>query len=237
MNIHDYLKDSTLVREELFNYRLLYELKMAAAERLYHLKTFKSTVDIEGFDIMLDDNNKVCRLQLKSRYNASTRVLKEIHSVMLLPNRYDANLLRFNNGLCPSHDNGIVLIDVSHKPELQEPIVQYYYLDFYLLFAISKGLITWKKRQVQKADEILRIILTTKVKNERIKIPLGLMVKIRDTSSLLAICGLDSSKDVTHRRAFMKIFAKNTNRAIDNNGVIVACKNMYVNILSSLVKE
>jgi hypothetical protein len=231
MNLHDYLKCNTLVREELLNYKLFYDLKLAAAERLYHLKIFESTVDVEGFDVMLDDNCKVCRFQLKSKYIASTRILKKIHSVMLLPNKYDANILKINNGLCPSQDNGLVLIDVRVN-RAEGTIIQYYYLDFYILFAIARGLFTDKKRNQDKAQKIINEVLDTKSRSSRIDIPISLMLKIKDSASLLAICGFDSTEDFTHRHSFMKIFNKTTETKEDWE--IDSFKKIYRDCINSL---
>src|SRR5947209_9589756 len=53
-------------REEILTCRFLYDVKLAAANRDYHLLSHYSDVDHNGFDIILDDLLHVIRLQLKS---------------------------------------------------------------------------------------------------------------------------------------------------------------------------
>ncbi|MDY0144144.1 MAG: hypothetical protein RBR97_19865 [Bacteroidales bacterium] len=235
MSIQGYLKDFTTVREELFNHKLFYDLKMAAARREYHLKIFQSNVDIEGFDIMLDDNQKACRFQLKTRFNSQTRVLKNIHSVMLLPKRRNANLIRFDNGICPTLDNGVIFIDIKYLENDICPKVDYYYLDFYLLHSISEEFISSKLKYKCKAQAILEELLCSKRKNKRIKVPISLFIKLKDASSLLAICGFDSEENNTLQYFYMKIFAKEYEKyETFSNENSVIYKNSYTKIINEL---
>ena len=52
--------------EELFNYRLLYDLKLAAFAHGYHLLTYYTDVDHDGFDVILDDRDYLRKIQLKT---------------------------------------------------------------------------------------------------------------------------------------------------------------------------
>jgi hypothetical protein len=211
---------------------------MAAAEREYHLKIFQSTVDIEGFDVMLDDNQQARRFQLKTRFNAKTRVLKDIHSVMLMPKRRNANLIRFENGMCPTLDNGLIFIDINYPTDTFIPDIQYFYLDFYILHSISKGIIPWKTHYIEKSKEILERLLISKRKNQRINIPISLFLKLKNASSLLAISGFDSMDKNTLQYFFMNVFAKEITE-IDyvaaNEEQKQIFKKNYIDIISGLV--
>ena len=55
MNV--FLKDNTQIREDLLNLKLFFDLKEASAYSKVHLKIFRSDVDIDGFDIIIDDND------------------------------------------------------------------------------------------------------------------------------------------------------------------------------------
>lgn len=234
MSIHNYLKESTIVREELFNLKLFYDLKKAAAEREYHLKIFQSSVDIEGFDIILDDNQKNGRYQIKTRFNAKTRVIRGIHSVMLLPNKGIADLIRFDNGLCPTVDNGIIFIDIKYLEHDNEPFVQYYYTDFYIILMIAKGLFELNENTIRQANALLDKLITIKRRNYRIDIPIKMFLKLRDASSLLAISGFDCDKNKTLQYYFMKVYGKE-NKSNDPISVIEETKLLYKNILRNTI--
>ncbi len=59
-------KENTDAREEVLNHRLHYDLKIAPAERDYHLLSYIADVDHDGFDVILDDRDNLRKIQLKS---------------------------------------------------------------------------------------------------------------------------------------------------------------------------
>jgi hypothetical protein len=59
-------ESNTHFREELFNHKLLYDLKLATMKyRDYHLLTYFSDVDHDGFDVIFDDRDRIKKTQLK----------------------------------------------------------------------------------------------------------------------------------------------------------------------------
>ncbi len=67
MNDGDYLKTNADICEDLFNFRFAYDIKRAAVGRGYHLQTYLTAVDRDGFDIILDDKDELRKVQLKTR--------------------------------------------------------------------------------------------------------------------------------------------------------------------------
>ena len=53
-------------RESIINHKLLFDLKIAAAERGYFLNTYLPEVDQDGFDIIFDDHDLVIKTQIKT---------------------------------------------------------------------------------------------------------------------------------------------------------------------------
>lgn len=206
-----YLKNkaNSMVREELFNHRLSYDLKKAAAERAYHLKIFKTTVDFEGHDITIDDNNKIGRYQIKTRFEAKTSSWL-IQKAMLLPRQRNAELMRFGNGLCSQNDNGVILIDIkSPKDNTNDFIVDYFYTDYYIIKSIATSLISRPQKIESKAIEIIDQLALTKSTSSKIEVSKSLFVKVKNPSCLLTICGFDSSENKQIEFLMMKLFENN----------------------------
>lgn len=55
-----YLREAanSVGREKTFNYRLYFDLKLAAALGNYHLQVFQPDVDKDGYDLVLEDGNQ-----------------------------------------------------------------------------------------------------------------------------------------------------------------------------------
>ncbi len=67
--------ENSRTKESLVNYRLFYDLKLAAALQGYDLSLYTPDVDRDGFDIILDDQDSVRKIQLKTVSNDSTGTL------------------------------------------------------------------------------------------------------------------------------------------------------------------
>jgi hypothetical protein len=234
-----YLKDasSTLVREELFNFKLFYDLKIAAAKREYHLKIFSANVDFEGFDIVIDDDDKIGRYQIKTKLDSSTKIW-EIHKGILLPNNRNAELMRFDNGLCRYFDCGVILMDI--RPSLNEDDnyqVDYYYTDYYIIKSIATRLIKRNKRTVVLAEKIIEQLVLTKKYNDRIMIRQSLFVKLKSPSALLSICGFDSIENKQIQYLSMRLFERNKIRIkdIESDKEFSAYKKAFIYELNDLI--
>jgi len=236
-----YLKNNSnsLVREELFNYRLFYDLKKAAAEREYHLKIFAATVDFEGYDIIIDDGTKIGRYQIKTRFEARTPSWN-IHRGMLLPRKFNADIMNYDNGLCNQNDSGVILIDIKSNQERDiEYSLEYYYTDYYIIKAIAKKLIKRNKVTVNKANQILEKLILTKNLNTKISISKGLFVKVKNPSCLLAICGFDSKENIHIHHSLMKLFERNKINLtqIESNSNFSNYKNAFLHDIKKLIVQ
>lgn len=75
-----YLKENTQICEDILNQKLFFDLKEASALRKVHLKAFRSDVDVDGFDIIIDNNEDLLlKCQVKSRFDATTKYLVLSH--------------------------------------------------------------------------------------------------------------------------------------------------------------
>jgi|GEM_PF-4697459 hypothetical protein len=132
MTLEDYLKYHPKIREELLNHKIIFDLKLAAARANYHLKVYTVQVDFEGFDLLIEGEDVVKKVQLKSTLSATTGNW-EIHNSMLYPNIYVYHDFEFSEPLgCSFNDSGVVLIDVM-VVDGKNISIEYYYCDIYIL--------------------------------------------------------------------------------------------------------
>lgn len=188
----EFLKDNTQVREDILNQKLFFELKEASALRRIHLKAFRSDVDIDGFDIIIDNNDDLLlKCQVKSRFDANTPYF-DIHRIMLKPNNYLFEEFAFPepNG-CPFDNRGVIQIDGN--VENNRIVTRYYYLDIYLLRAMELGIFKLTNQSKSMAEELLKDLrYGSGLSNDKIRVLQSLFFPVKDTQALLSIMGFHS---------------------------------------------
>jgi len=110
---------NSLIREEILNYKLFFDLKITAAKYKNFLKIYKPEVDIEAADIIVEDTNDLTRkIQLKSRVKSTVKSWK-IHKTIMLPGMYQSLDYGFDSTICPHFPGAFILIDVveNTKPK------------------------------------------------------------------------------------------------------------------------
>lgn len=192
MAIKEYLKKNTLIREELINNKLLYDIKRAAALRGYHLKTYPARVDIEGFDLIIDDDDLLRKIQIKTTLDATTKSW-EIHRIMLRPNHSVFADYQFYGGVgCPKNHSGVLLLNVlvDAKNEIR---LEYYYTDINILLALEIGVISTNKHSKNHANSLLNDLRNTGTSHDTIGVSKGLFIKLASAEMFLAISGFHSN--------------------------------------------
>ena len=208
MRANEYLKNNSTVREEIINLKLFYELKRAAAEREYHLKIFDTNVDFEGFDIIIDDNSLTGKYQIKTTWNSKVSKWK-IHRNMLFPTSREGEKMRIGDGVvCSNVEKGIILLNVK---EIEDDInLDYFFTNFYIIKAISHGLIKRPKPTCELAKSKMNELLGKGGRpNEKIEINKGLFIKLKNAMSLLAICGFDNTINIHPKMRLLNLFEEN----------------------------
>lgn len=188
----NYLKNNTQIREDILNQKLFFDLKEASAQSKIHLKIFKSDVDVDGFDIIIDNNDDLLlKCQVKSRFDATTSYFG-IHRIMLKPNYYVFNEFEFSSPSgCPSDNRGAIQIDgdvINNKIT-----TKYYYLDIFLLRAMELGIFKLTNQTRTKAEQVLKSLRHESGKsNDKIDILQSLFFPVKNMQCLLAIIGFHS---------------------------------------------
>lgn len=189
----EYLKNDTKVREDILNQKLFFELKEASARQKVHLKIYLSDVDIDGFDVIIDNNDdQLAKFQLKSRLDATTSYF-DIHSVMLRPNWYVFDSFEFLSPMgCASNNRGVILIDANVVDN--KIISRYSYLDVFILRALELGIFQITSQSIKKAGEHLRVLRNDNIRsNEKIEVLDSLFFPLKDAEALLEIMNFNTA--------------------------------------------
>ena len=188
----EYLKNNTKIREDLLNQKLFFDLKEASARTKVHLKFYHSDVDIDGYDIIIENNDDhLIKCQLKSTVDATTAHF-DIHSIMLRPNWYIYQDLGFNSpNRCPSDNRGVILIDADVKNE--KIICKYSYFNIYLLRALELGIFKINRDSKRIAESLIDSLNSDEFKsNEKVSVLKSLFFPVKDADSLLGIMDFNS---------------------------------------------
>lgn len=188
----EYLKNNTQVREDILNQKLFFELKEASAKRQVHLKLFKSDVDVDGFDIIIDNNDdNTLKCQVKSRFDATTPYF-DIHKIMLKPSYYFFDSFEFIQLIgCPNDFRGIILIDGDIENEKIQ--TRYYYLDIFLLRAMELGIFKLTNQSKRISSELLNSLrVDNDPENKKISVLHSLFFPVKNVDALLAIMSFHS---------------------------------------------
>lgn len=199
MNLTKFLLESAQshAREEILKHKLLFDLKVAAAECGYHLQNYHSDVDHDGFDLVLDDGVNLRKVQLKSVGRKAKAAKWEIHRGLLRPTANNLEALGFqykhpefnNDKICWGVEGGVILI--RYEVNGSKVDVTYLYTDAYIISAISLGLIKKGKPTMRVADTV-RQDLPEKKANAKLKISRGLFVKAATPAHLLYLLGMEN---------------------------------------------
>src|SRR2546422_277113 len=96
-------------REFLLTSRVIHDLMVAAAARGYDLLVYAPTVDSDGFDLILDDRDRLLPLQLKSVISGGKTSEWAIHRKLLRPELHEIEWFGFEPSQCGEGRGGGVL--------------------------------------------------------------------------------------------------------------------------------
>lgn len=139
-SLHDFLNDpiNSLSRENIANHKLIFDVKLAAAESSYFLNVYLPDVDQCGCDLIFDDMHRVVQVQVKSIMTGGAALDWEIHKRLLRPKPQDIEPFGFESlheGAPPGVSGGVIRVEISAVPEFS---VKYYYTDIVILFGLYK---------------------------------------------------------------------------------------------------
>lgn len=193
MSLKDFLGDEANFhfREELFNHRLLYDLKLATiTARGYALLTYKCDVDHDGFDVILDDRDHLKKTQLKAKARWTKTASWDIHRTIIRPAAITMERLGFEPGSW-GVEGGVVLIEFDVDEKTNQVDVRYRFSDIYTITAIALEMLPRHPNTVEAAQH-LRGDLFNGNSNDKIGVGAGLFIPAADAQHLLTLIGLHS---------------------------------------------
>lgn len=192
-NLERFLREdlNSKTKEALINYRLFYELKLAAALAGYSLAIYQSDVDRDGFDVILDDFDTSRKIQLKTVMASSTTSSWDIHRSILRPHIDFADRLGFGEDTFGIGVQGAVILIVL-TPKDGGINVSYFVTDVFIISAFRFELIKKESANLSVALKKFFREIRGGSANSRIAIPKSLFIEAKSINHLLALLGFHS---------------------------------------------
>lgn len=182
-------------KESIINNRLYFDLKLAAAERGYFLNLYLPEVDKDGFDIILDDQSSLKKIQLKTVMASAKTTSWNIHKSLLRPTENYCNQLGFEaSPTGTGYQGGIILIEINTEHGLA---VEYYYTDIIILLGIKENIINISSPPTRKALNKLFQNLSNGLSNEKTAVNKNMFLRAKSPSGLLALIGMLNTENTT----------------------------------------
>ena len=118
-------------REELFMHFLLADLKFAATQSDYHLLTYTTPVDHDGFDIIFDNRDHLIKIQVKTKRKSAGTRSWEIHKRLLRNQKFLCEV--YSEEYSPETEGlsgGVILMEFDETQE-EYPEIEYWYSDIF----------------------------------------------------------------------------------------------------------
>lgn len=180
---------NALSRSAILMHRLIYDLQFAASRGGYFLEVYKSEVDQDGFDVILDDRDNIKKLQVKTVTSGATTSSWKIHKAMLRPHRGYAEELGFE---CSPEGSGyqgaVVLMDFT--PDDLSIQVDYYYVDVFVLKAFCLGILSRLHNGANDSIKRLYLRLQHGTSHETTDVRKSAFVRSKGPEQVLALAGL-----------------------------------------------
>ena len=181
--------DNSRTKESLVNYRLFYDLKLAAALAGYDLSVYTPDVDRDGFDIILDDQDNVRKIQLKTVLKSAKTQRWDIHRTMLRPDIEFCEALGFEQTQSGTGvQGGVILMELD--PQGSSMGISYYYTDIFVITALSLGIVNKKPKIRQSVFNSFHKNIMNGTSNEKMPVPKSLFIEAKSSEHLLGLMSL-----------------------------------------------
>jgi hypothetical protein len=182
-------------KESIINNKLFFDIKLAAAERGYFLNIYLPEVDKDGFDIILDDQDSLTKIQLKTVMKNAPTTSWNIHKTLLRPSYLYCEQLGFESSPTGTgYQGGIILIEIDAGNGLQ---VKYYYTDIIILLGIRENIIELNSPPTDKAINKLFVDLGSGLSHDKVAVNKNMFIKAKDPAGLLALAGLHNTANTS----------------------------------------
>jgi len=193
-------------REYILTTRLIHDLTVAAAARGYDLLVYLPTVDADGFDVILDDRDRLVPVQLKAMVMGGTSADWAIRRTLIRPKLEDADAYGFESSPTGVGRGGGVILTMAGTTDESTVDVRYAYTDIDVLSAMWLNIIP-PAPSSQKRLRRLRSELESDHKGD-VRLPRSAFLRAPSPDHLLALAGLHSQADRPWRLQLRKLLRK-----------------------------
>ena len=193
-------------REYMLTTRLVHDLTVAAAERGYDLLVYLPTVDSDGFDVILDDRDRLVPMQLKSIVQGGRARQWKIRRTLIRPQPEVAEIYGFEASPYGVGRGGGVILTTVSPAEAAKVDVRYAYTDIDVLSAIWLDILPRNAAQKRRL-KTLRAELTSKPDGS-VVLPSSCFLHLPSPEHLLSLCGLHSRLDQPWRLHLRKLLCQ-----------------------------
>jgi hypothetical protein len=246
-NFEDFLNDkNSRLREAILNYRLFYDLKLAAAFKGYNLNIFIPDVDREGYDIIIDNECVIRKLQLKTVLKSVKTSEWDILKMILCPDDKFINLLdsnvdnEFMNFFYFSGDvvyrtfmpGGVILMELEPEDEDKLNVI-YYYTDIFIISALKNAMV--KRKPAIQENVLNKFIRKLKLlkPDQKKSVSKSFFVRVKSPGALLDLIGFCGKDGHPWFIDFLRIYKKNSNESILKATVANKLSQLTDNLISN----
>ncbi len=182
-------EENSRTKESLVNYRLFYDLKLAAALHGYDLSLYTPDVDRDGFDIILDDQDSVRKIQLKTVLKNATTSTWHIHKTMLRPDDVFCEQLGFEPTQSGTGvQGGVILMELDPQNDSLE--IRYHYTDVFVITALYLNIVSRSPKIRSTIFDTFYQNIRDGVSHEKMPVPKSLFVEAKGPEHLLGLMTL-----------------------------------------------
>lgn len=185
-----YKPENSVRRESMLMNKLLFDLQLAYALQGYYLKAYRTDVDDNGYDLVLDSEDISRKVQVKSTMVDSSTRSWDIAKGVLRPELSQMRKHSMWSNLTAGIGGGVILQEVTLN---QNDIdVNYYYADLVILslycYEIIGNKVNYKSAR--------RVIFDLHHENfhDKVKLSKSCFLKLKSPSALLELMGFTQSR-------------------------------------------
>lgn len=171
----------------MYLHKLLFDLYLAAGSHDYLLHYYLPTVDQDGWDFAVSDNESERRIQLKTRLISSSTKSWPLQRQLIRPDFItSAGLLGSEYYVVHGLGGGAIAITIDPN-SANDP--KYKYTDFQIIFAFASGMVRRNKQSKSTAKKVL-VKLNEGPHSGKINVVESLFVSPKSPEHLLALARL-----------------------------------------------
>jgi hypothetical protein len=208
MKLQTFLSDPrrSSSREYILTTRLVHDLTVAAAARGYDLLVYLPTVDSDGFDVILDDRDRLVPIQIKSIVKGGRARGWKIRRTLIRPEPEAVELYGFESsphGV--GRAGGVILTTVAATSEATVDVT-YAYTDIDILSMMWMDIIPRSPKQKEGLRRLRNELESDP--HGSVELPRYAFLRVSSPEHLLALAGLLSRVDNPLRLQLRKLLVQ-----------------------------